>query len=546
MRLNQLLLPAWRRQWRWLLLGIVLMTLSAASSLVLLGLSGWLISASALAGLGLLAALDIFTPGAGIRLSAITRTAARYGERLATHRASLGLLAALRLALFERLMRLDEVQLRRLQHGETLDRMTRDVEALDHLFAGVAGPLVTALAATAGVAVAFWLLGSIHAALAVSALGLAGAAMMHAAACTSLGPVRALADDQPRLRSHLTESLAGLKSLIAENRTDGARQRLEALSGRMIRRQRELGRHDAVGRGVLSMAGFTAAWVVLLAVLGRLEAGAISGPVAILAPIVTLGLIEIWGTLPAAWRQLAHTRIASERITTLAGKEPELPVADQPLPPEGRDWSLRDVRFAWPGSPHPVLEAFDLAIADGERIAVSGPSGCGKTTLALLLMRQIDPDRGSIRIGGRDLGQLDPERLRRHIGYLPQQPVIFHDTLAANLRVAQPGADDAAVAAALQAAGLKQFLAGLEAGLDTWLVEAGSNISGGEQRRIGLARLMLIDPPMVIVDEPTTGLDDRTARELAGGLDRWLAGRTAVLIGHQPETLPRYDRLIRL
>ena len=380
----------------------------------------------------------------------------------------------------------------------------------------------------------------------MAALGLAGAAIMHTAARASLGPVRALADDEPRLRSHLIESLAGLKSLIAENRSEDARQRLEALSGRMIRRQRELGRHDAIGRGVLSLAGFTAAWVVLLAVLGRLEADAMSGPVAILAPIVTLGLIEVWSMLPAAWRQLAHTRIASERITSLAGKEPELTVADQPLTPAGRDWSLEGVHFAWPGSAGEVLEAFDLTIADGERMAITGPSGCGKTTLALLLMRQIDPDRGSIRIGGHDLRQLDPDRLRRHIGYLPQQPVIFRDTLAANLRVAQPGADDAALVNALQAAGLDQFLAGLEAGLDTWLVEAGSNISGGEKRRIGLARLMLIDPPMVIVDEPTTGLDGRTARELADGLDRWLASRTAVLIGHQPEALPRYDRLIRL
>lgn len=546
MRLTTLLLPAWRRHRGWLAVGIALMLLSATASLVLLGLSGWLISASALAGLGLIAVLDIFTPGAGIRLSAIVRTVARYGERLATHRASLGLLAALRLAVFERLLHLDELQLRQLQRGETLDRVTRDVESLDHLFAGVAGPLVASLTVTTGVALAFALMGSAWAAAAVGALGLAGLAIMGVTARASLGQVRALAGDEPRLRSHVTEGLGGLKSLLAEDRFDDHRRDMERLSNRMIRCQRRLARNDALGRGVLSMAGFTAAWAVLLAALVQLEAGAMPGPVAVLAPIVTLGLIEVWSMLPAAWRQLAHTRIAAERINALIEREPRLSEPARPRAPAGRDWSLHGVGYTWPGSAGALFESLDLEIGPGERIAVTGPSGCGKTTLALLLMRQVDPDRGCVCIGGRDLRQLDPDRLRRHVGYLPQEPVIFRDTLAANLRIAGPAADDPALRAALQAAGLGDFLAGLEHGLGTWLDEGGANLSGGERRRVGLARLMLADPPMVIVDEPTTGLDRRTARELARGLDAWLAGRTTVLIGHQPEALPPFDRRVRI
>jgi ATP-binding cassette subfamily C protein CydC len=136
--------------------------------------------------------------------------------------------------------------------------------------------------------------------------------------------------------------------------------------------------------------------------------------------------------------------------------------------------------------------------------------------------------------------------LRKVVGYLPQQPTVFADTLAANLRVAAPGADDAGMALALRDAGLGDWLASLDDGLETWLDEGGASLSGGELRRVGLARLMLTDPKVVILDEPTTGLDPTTARSLSNRLESWLAGRTTVMVSHEPEWLPRYDRVLAL
>jgi ATP-binding cassette subfamily C protein CydC len=193
-----------------------------------------------------------------------------------------------------------------------------------------------------------------------------------------------------------------------------------------------------------------------------------------------------------------------------------------------------------------VLESFSLEIDAGERIALIGPSGAGKSTLAMLLMRQLDPDAGTVELSGVDLRQLDPDGLRRHIGLLAQRPVLFRDTLAENLRIARPDASDGELMHALEIAGLGNFVAGLEHGLDTWIDEAGSNLSGGEARRVSLARLVLTDCPVVILDEPTTGLDAATAQGLAQTLDRWLQGRTAVMITHDPELLPRFDRLVRV
>ncbi|NBB93364.1 MAG: thiol reductant ABC exporter subunit CydC [Gammaproteobacteria bacterium] len=543
MRFRRLIRDAWREQWRWLALGILLMLGSTAASLVLLGLSGWLITASALAGLGIIAALDIFTPGGGIRLAAITRTLARYGERLATHRATLGLLASIRLGLMRRLLRLDEVQLRRLQRGDTLNRFTSDVESLDHLFSGVAGPLATATLTTMGVSLALFLLASVPAAAVVLGLGVVGLAITAIMGRAGQAAGRTLALEEPRLRRQCSESLEGLKSLLAESRVDDFAAMVEKLSESRVSGQERLDRLDALGRALINAAGFTTAWLVLLILLGAAAAGTLSGPVAVLGVIVALGLNEAWQALPAAWRQLTRTRLAADRVGELAGLEPALaPCGEEPVPPGPAGMQLSRVRFTWPQASGPVFESLDLDLEAGERLLVTGPSGSGKTTLALLLMRQVDPDAGAVRLGGKDLRRIDPDALRRHVGYLPQQPVVFADTLAANLRVAAPGAQDTRLRDVLQAAGLGAWLETLEQGLETWLDGGGANLSGGELRRIGLARLMLVDPAVVILDEPTTGLDQTTALALAAGLEQWLNGRTTVMISHEPQWLPRYDR----
>lgn len=543
MSLRALLAPVWRQQWRWLALGIVLMFSSAVAALALLGLSGWLITASALAGAGLIAAIDIFTPGGGIRLAAITRTLSRYAERLATHRATLGLLASLRVQLFERLLRLDEIQLRRLQRGDTLERLTRDVELLEHQFAGVVGPAITAVMTSLGVSVVLFLLVSQQSALLAGGFALACLGIALMAERCGRGRARELALNDPELRQLCTESLEGLKSLLAEGRSEDRRHRIDSLSGWLISRRRALARLDVLGQGAVSLAGYAATWVVLIHVLPQ----APSAPLAVMAVLVVLGSMDVWLGLPAAWRQLTRSRLAAGRVTALAGRDPALSAPVRPRPmPKSKRLTLERVDFAWPGSSRPVLQQLSLQVEHGERIALCGPSGSGKTTLALLMMRQIDPDAGVVRLGGLDLRDLDPAELRRCIGDLPQQPVVFHDTLAANLRVASPESGDAALTRALHHAGLGQFLSGLEDGLEHLLDERGGNISGGEQRRLGLARLMLADPPIVILDEPTTGLDRRSSQRLAERLDEWLRGRTVVMISHEPERLPPYDRAFRL
>jgi ATP-binding cassette subfamily C protein CydC len=550
MTLWRLFAPVWRKQWPWLVLGLALMLLSALAALTLLGLSGWLITASAMAGVGLLAAVDIFTPGGGIRLAALTRTVARYGERLATHRASLSLLAGLRVRLLSKLLMLDEIQLRRLQRGETLDRLTRDVEALDPLFSTVAGPTLTAVLITLGLSTAFGLLLGPLAALGVLLAAVLIAAIGAMAVRVGTPILRRQSLDDPTLRRACTEALEGLSSLIAEARVNDRAAEIEAISTRQIARRTRLDRIDAVGRGLVNASGLALVWTLLALAGWALGASSnhLSGPVAVLVVLVGLGTVEVWQNLPAAWRQALRARLSAQRLDRMASATPVLPryPDETPRAPADGRVCVSSLTFAWPDGSRPVLDDLDFELDDGERLLVTGPSGCGKTTLALLLMRQIDPVRGAIRLGGKELRDYHPDALRRAIGYLPQQPVVFADTLAANLRIAAPNADEQRLSTVLEHAGLGDWLAGLEAGLETWLDEAGANLSGGERRRLGLARLMLSDPSMVILDEPTTGLDAETAISLSGTLDAWLAGRSAVLISHEPDLLPRYDRRLTL
>jgi ATP-binding cassette subfamily C protein CydC len=531
----------------WLIAGLALILLSLFAGVALLALSGWFITASALAGLGVIATLDIFAPGAGIRLAAITRTVARYGERLVTHEATFRLLADLRLALFQRLLRLDEVQLRGLQRGDTLNRLTADVDTLDHLFLGVIGPGVSAFLLTllAAVLAALWVDPGVALAVALVLLA-ANPLVAELARRRGLEASRALVTALPGLRRQAGDGLEGLQELVAFDLGAAQREALEARSAQMIGLQERLQRLDAASQAGVTLAGFGATWLALLLGLALVQAGAISGPVLGLLVLGVLALGEAWQPLPAAWRRLEQCRGAAQRLGDSWGQSPLLAVADEPLAPQGQRLVLQAVTFGYRADLPPVLANFSLEIDAGERIAVVGPSGAGKSTLAMLLMRQLDPDAGSVQLSGVDLRRLDPDGLRRHIGLLAQRPVLFRDTLAENLRIARPAASDGELLHALEIAGLGGFVAGLEHGLDTWIDEAGSNLSGGEARRVSLARLVLTDCPVVILDEPTTGLDAATANGLAQTLDRWLEGRTAVMITHDPELLPRYDRLVRV
>ena len=546
------LLALLRRRAGWLLAGIVLIIVSLVAGITLLAVSGWFITASALAGLGLLIGLEIFTPGAIIRLAAVGRTVSRYLERLITHEATFRLLSDLRQSLLRKLLQLDERQLQGLRRGDTLSQLTGDVDALDHLFLGVIGPSAAALVITLTLALALALLVSPTLALIVLALLMANPLLAELTRRRGQADSQALIQTLPALRRQGIDMLEGMADLTAFDQLGTVRQHWLQHSKRAIGAHTRLSRLDAGAQAGITSMGFIGVWLGLVIGIGLYTADQISGPILGLLVLALLGLGEVWQPLPGAWRKLEQCRAAHQRIRHLTDRQPELNVAEPAIRDLPRQAPLVIDRISHrygtaTGQPTPwVLRDFSLTLAVGERLVVTGPSGCGKTTLAQLIMRLMDPVTGRIMFAGHDIRHIDPAVWRQHIAVLSQHSVLFRDTLANNLRLAQPNASDEALNQVLHCAGLSALLQTLPKGLETWIDEAGSNLSGGENRRLALARLMLTDAPIVILDEPMTGLDARTARALSSTIEPWLGERSVLMISHDPALLPRYDRHIVL
>lgn len=535
-----------RRRLVALILGQALLVLALFSGLALLALSGHFILASGLAGLGLIGMINIFTPGAAIRLAALTRTVARYGERLITHATTLDLLTALRMKVFGRLLERPELELEGLRRGDALSRLTADVDTLDHLYLGVAQPALGVLSISLLVATVLWMTAPELLGLALlPAVGLLGLALIVAyRGARRLSRRQGL--DYPALRGLVTQGLEARLELRALGLMDDFVERIDARSRALIGRGVELARVDAIAQGLGQLAGLSAVWLALCFGLSTLGSGELAGPMLGAIVLGLFGLAEAWLQLPGAFRRLGQSLVAADRVQGLAPEPAKDSEPGSLAWPARPSIELRSIRFAWAPHQPPVFSDLDLELQAGERLALVGPSGLGKTTLARLILGQVRPQRGNVRIGGLDVHAFDESLRHRKMAYLPQTPVLFSDSLAGNLRLARPDASDAALHQALCSAGLGDFLDALPRGLDTWLDEGASNLSGGEARRIAVARLLLTEPEIVILDEPLASLDRDSMERLRLGLEAWLHGRTCLIISHQSECLPSVDRVVDL
>lgn len=526
-----------RRLW----LGALLMALTLFSALGLLAVSGWFITATGLTGLlfaaGIAATLDVYVPGGAIRLFAVTRTASRYLERLYNHDTVLRLLADLRTRLFGVLAGLDSRALASRRASDWLNRLTADIDTLDSLYLRLLAPPAVALLAgtilsgatalfiplAGGFLAGVLLLGWLWFTLGQARLGMAAS--------------RRHVDELEALRGSVMETLQGLAELDAYGTLPHQQRTLDQLEARLHQSQRGLGRWVALGNALQ-------AWLVGTATLGTLwlsarafEAGSISGAVMVMLPMAVMAMNEAFGALPAAFTWLGATRGAAERLNGLTEKSaPRRQTATDTPPDNARTLCLDNVNVRYPGAFQPALSGLSLRLAPGERLAVEGNSGAGKSTLTALLGRQLSPSQGIITLGNTALEAWPDAELRRRVAVLTQQTELLDDSLAANLRLANAEADDAALWQALEQVLLAEWARELPQGLDTRVGEGGRQLSGGQARRVALARLYLCDPELVVLDEPFSGVDASTARALSQALHRWLSGRTVVYLVHKVDT----------
>ena len=539
-----------------LAIGALLMLLTMAFAIGLLTLSGWFITATALTGMalaaGAAATLDVFTPGSGIRLFAVGRTAARYAERLYNHDTVLRLLADIRGRTFAGLARLPGRELARYRAGEWLNRLTADIDALDNLYLRLLAPPLVGLLAILGVAgvlaLALPRLGIVLLAVLLPLWGVITLGMALAGRRPSARRIETL----ERLRVRALEHLQGLAELRAFAALGAHRGTLETTQRRLLDDQRRLGRRAALGSALVTLGVQGAGVGILCLALLAFTAGELSAPVASMLPLAVLALNEGLAMLPAAFVQLGATRQAAARLNDQAAlSSAEEGIHAWPLAPgEAPEVVFDNVALRYPGMEStPALAHLDLRLAAGERLAVLGPSGSGKSSLAQLVARAFDPSDGHVRVAGRDVRDLAPVALRARLGYLTQHTELFHASLADNLRLGLPvdhGLEEEAIERALWQAlwivDLDGWARELPQGLETWVGEAGRQLSGGQARRVALARVILRDAPLVLLDEPLAGLDEATAGIVAERLDTWLDGRSVLMFAHRRDALPRCDR----
>lgn len=532
------ILVLWRGRWGWLAAGVAVSLAALASGVVLLAASGGAV-ARALLGLGLAAAL-------ALRVFGPARVVLRYAERLVTHDATFRALADLRVWFFRGVARGSAGGLGFARAGDVLARLVGDIETLDGLYLRILVPLAGAVL----LLIALLLLAAPFGA--VLAVAVAALFVLCAFALPALGMRMArrrgaaVAAAQGAMRVAVVDALSGLREVRAfgaEGRMLAAVQAREAAT---LRAARALSHDAALGGAAALLCGQLGLFAVLALAMAT-PTGRAHPVAAVTLAFVAVAAFEAVSGLPRAGVLAGHAAAAAGRV--LEAAERPAPVPDPACPaalPVHSGLRFENVRFAWQPDRAPVFDGLMLDVPEGSRVALLGPSGSGKSTVAALALKVAAPQAGRVTLGGVDLASLSAAELRSRVGWLSQATHLFDDSIRANLKLARPDADDAALWAALEAAQIAEVVRSLADGLDTWLGEGGARVSGGQARRLALARALLSPAPVLLLDEPCAGLDVDTERAFLTTLNDVAQGRTLVLIVHRLTGVERLHRIWRL
>lgn len=546
MRILVRLLLLYRPYWGWLAMGTGIALVTLLANVALMGTSGWFITAMGIAG-ATGGSLDYFTPAALIRACAIVRTVGRYGERVVTHEATFRLIARLRSWLFRRVEPQPPTVLDGYHSGDLSSRLRTDLDRLETAYLRIFTPVTVALCA--GAVILAWMGRFSRSFMLVegSLLVFSGFAVPWLLAHRSARWGRLQVGQTVRLTEAAVDGIQGMPELLAFG---AARRHIEsfaALSRDVIALQVKLGRLNGLSQAAMLLGSNLALWSVVVLAIPLLRRGELDPADLVMVALAALAGFEAVAPLPAAFIAFGGVLESAGRIFALADGAPPmtaLPGAERR--PERCDLRLAAVTFAYRASQSPVIDRLDLDLPQGRRLALVGPMGSGKSTLVLLLAGLLHPSAGQIWLNGRPMDDFAPETLRSCFAVAPQSTSLFSGSIRDNLLLARPDAGDAALQHVLTVAGLTDFLASLPDGLDSWLGETGFTLSGGQARRLSVARALLKDAPVVILDEPGEGLDYQTERAMLRAVADDLQGRSLLLITHRRAGLDLVDEIVSL
>jgi ATP-binding cassette, subfamily C, bacterial CydC len=539
LRLLGFMRPYW---WR-VLLGVLLGVATVASNVGLLATAAYVISAAAV--VPFLAMLTV--PVYLVRLFSVSRAASRYAERLVSHDVTFRLLAELRTRFFIRLAPLAPARLLKYRSGDLLARIVKDVEELQNVYLRSFSPVAVALAVCALATLVLFTFDATMAFVALGFLTATGIGVPVVVLVLSKGLGRRQLQLRAELDARIVDDVQGVQDLLAFCREGGEHHEISTINTKLARVQRRMalvwGLQNALGDLMMNLALVA----VLIVAIPLVAAGEMDGVFLAFVALVVLGSFEALAPLGAAFQVLGRSVGAGERLFEISDSEPQVTDPPEPLSlPQDGTLALDRVSFRYEEDSSPALRDVSFVLRPGSRIAVVGPSGSGKSTLAGLILRFWDPDSGEVRLGGRDVRCYAREDLRARIGVVSQDTHVFNDTVRNNLLLAEPEADDASLHRAIGEAHLTGLVEELPGGLDGYVGEQGQRLSGGERQRLAVARALLKDAPVLVLDEATANLDTVTERQLLGTIRELMRGRTTLQMTHRLVEMETMDEILVL
>jgi len=540
------LFSLFRPQFGLLLVGALLSLVTLLANVGLMGLSGWFITTMALAGVTGLA-VNYFTPAAFIRGLAIVRTAGRYGERLLTHDATLRVLSDIRVWFYRSLEPLAPARLQVWRSGDLLNRIQADIDALDSFYINTWIPLFSAVLGILAVTVFVGVFSGLFAFALFMLLLIGGFFLPMLGYLAGRKAVSRELTVKSELRNTILDSISGMAELRVYGAQNAQQEQLTKEQNDLLGSQQHINCIEALNQAAMGSLGQIAVWLALLITIPLVGAQALNGAHLGMLVLLAQASFECVAPMPLAFQSFGKSMSAARRLFELVDDTPLVTEPDQPLPvPEQPAISFDHVSLTYPGQEHAALQDITFSVAPGERVAVVGVSGSGKSSLMQLLLRFYEPSSGAVMLDGHAIQDYASGALRERYAVASQFTHLFNTTVRANLMMARPDAGETAMIEAAQRARLHDEIMALPDGYDSFVGEAGVRLSGGQQRRMALARAFLRDAQILLLDEPTEGLDLENERMIMDILAREYAGRSLLLITHRLTGLESMDRILVL
>ncbi|MGR6840147.1 heme ABC transporter ATP-binding protein/permease CydC [Aliivibrio wodanis] len=532
----------YKKHWFGLTLGMLLSFATLFASIGLLTISGWFISASAIAGLTIAReTFNYMLPAGAVRGFSIGRTAGRWGERVVSHNATFKLLTELRIFFFKKLIPLIPGRFSKLRDADLLNRLVADVDAMDHVYLRLISPIIVGTLGIIGLT-AFLAWFDLTIGLTLGAI-LFSLLLIWPTLFYKLGKQNGadLTQNKATLRIKTLDWLQGNAELRIFGAEEQYHQRILDAQVALLSNQRHMATLTGLANGLLLLAN---GWTLLLMLWISADgiAGMTPDPMVAMVAFATMASFELLMPIAGAFQYLGQTLSSARRLNEIITAEPDTVFDENGVTQEIKgNLTISDVSYQYLDADTDAITHVSLDLLAGQKMAIVGQTGSGKSTLLQLLTRQWDPKSGSIAIDGVQLPKWKESSLRSAMSVVSQRVDILNGSLRDNLLLANDEASDELLTQTLNKVGLGDLTA--DEGLNTWLGDGGRQLSGGERRRIGIARALLHNAPIVLLDEPTEGLDQKTEQQIMSVLNDHIKDKTVVFITHRLVNLENMDHI---